>query len=143
MARNDLPLPGQAPGDRDGPVFDKPWQAQAFALVVNLHQAGLFEWKTWAEIFSAEIAAAPAQPDESANDAYYRQWVAALERLLASLGLVASGDVAHRADAWNAAYLNTPHGQPVSLTHADCPPAHEHKHEARRTPVTVVPATPA
>ena len=54
-----LPIPGELPADGDGPVFDAPWQAQAFSLVVNLHKAGLFEWKTWAEIFSAEIAAAP------------------------------------------------------------------------------------
>ncbi len=138
-----LPIPGELPADGDGPVFDAPWQAQAFSLVVNLHKAGLFEWKTWAEIFSAEIAAAPARPDESVNDAYYRQWVAAMERLLASLGLVAEDDVADRAQQWNQAYLNTPHGQPVSLNHASCPPAHEHKHEAKREPVTVVPAASA
>ena len=32
------------PRDEDGPVFDTPWQAQAFAMTVKLHEAGVFEW---------------------------------------------------------------------------------------------------
>ena len=142
VADDRYSLPGSPLGAHDGPVFDHPWQAQAFALVVNLHQAGLFEWKDWAERFTAEIAAAPQREDESVNDAYYRQWVAALEQLLAALGLVEDAAVGTRAEAWNQAYLNTPHGQPISLANATCPPAHAHahKHEPRREPVMVVPA---
>lgn len=30
------------PRDEEGPVFDKPWQAKAFSLIVHLHRAGLF-----------------------------------------------------------------------------------------------------
>ena len=33
----DLPL---LPRDADGPVFAEPWQAQAFAVVVELMEAG-------------------------------------------------------------------------------------------------------
>ncbi|MGE0487069.1 MAG: nitrile hydratase accessory protein [Gammaproteobacteria bacterium] len=140
MALDTLAPPGIPCESGEGPVFDKPWQAQAFSLVVNLHRAGLFEWRDWAERFSAEIAAAPARADESVNDAYYRQWVAALEKLLATLGVVGDDSVAERAAAWNQAYLNTPHGQPVTLVNADCPPPHDHSHEPRREPVKVVPA---
>jgi len=53
------------PLDDEGPVFDKPWQAQAFSLLVHLHQAGVFPWKDWVQVFSEEIKAAPAQPGET------------------------------------------------------------------------------
>ncbi|GAA0756799.1 nitrile hydratase accessory protein [Ideonella azotifigens] len=123
--------------DGEGPAFDKPWQAEAFGLVVKLHQAGLFPWADWVRIFSEEIKAAPALPGESVNDAYYRQWVPAMERLVASLGLAAEDDIARRASEWRLAYLHTPHGQPVSLVNASCPPAHAHEHTPRRVPVAV------
>ena len=59
------------PRDEEGPVFDKPWQAKAFSLIVHLHRAGLFPWAEWVRTFSEAIKAAPAQPGESVNDAYY------------------------------------------------------------------------
>ncbi len=78
----------QLPQDEAGSAFDRPWQAQAFALTVQLHKAGKFSWSEWVGVFSKEIKAAPALPDESANEAYYRQWLAALEKMVASRGLV-------------------------------------------------------
>ena len=83
MADDRYSLPGSPLGAHDGPVFDHPWQAQAFALVVNLHQAGLFEWKDWAERFTAEIAA------------FYAAWRGAVSSALRALmdeGELAAGD---------------------------------------------------
>ena len=40
-------LPGM-PRDAQGPVFAAPWQAQAFALTLSLHERGAFTWKEWA-----------------------------------------------------------------------------------------------
>ncbi|HBR38100.1 MAG TPA: nitrile hydratase accessory protein, partial [Sulfitobacter pontiacus] len=40
-------LPDIALSD-DEPVFDAPWQAQAFAMAVSLHQSGAFTWAEWA-----------------------------------------------------------------------------------------------
>lgn len=129
----DLPL-----NDADGPVFEQPWQAQAFSLVVCLHKSGLFPWKEWVRIFSDEIKASPARPGEGVNDAYYRQWLAATEQLIASFGLADGDAISQRAEEWRLAYLNTPHGQPVALSHATCPPPHSHHdHVALRRPVTV------
>jgi len=34
--------------DNNEPVFNEPWEAQAFAMVVNLHQNGAFTWTEWA-----------------------------------------------------------------------------------------------
>ncbi|MEE1557214.1 MAG: nitrile hydratase accessory protein, partial [Alphaproteobacteria bacterium] len=36
------------PRDEDGPVFDEPWQAQAFAMTVWLHEQSHFTWPEWA-----------------------------------------------------------------------------------------------
>ncbi len=39
--------PINLPRDEGGPVFERPWQAQAFALVVELYKAGKFRWPEW------------------------------------------------------------------------------------------------
>ena len=39
----------------DAPVFDEPWQAEAFAMTVALHERGLFSWAEWAAALSAEV----------------------------------------------------------------------------------------
>lgn len=130
----DAPAVGNAP-------FEHPWQAQVFSLIVYLHQAGQFSWKAWVDVFSDEIKASPMQEHESINDAYYRQWVSAAEKMLLSLELTGEQDIARRTDEWRQAYLNTPHGMPVVLTSAICPPAHDHHHPALRVPVAVSPAS--
>ena len=107
-------LPGQ-PRDGDGPVFREPWEAQAFALTLNLHEAGHFTWREWAETLAAEIRAAQAAGDPDLGDTYYRHWLRALERLVAAKGLVLDGERTARRDAWETAYRETPHGRPVAL----------------------------
>jgi len=125
------------PRDADGPVFAEPWQAQAFALVVRLSKTGYFGWDEWVRVFSREIARSPSRAGESENDAYYRQWLDALEEIIVKRGLLAPGDAQARASAWRVAYVNTPHGQPVELAHAICPPAHTHGTNPRGFPITV------
>ena len=137
----DLAMP-DAPGDEAGPIFDAPWQAQAFAIVVRLSKTGHFGWDEWVRVFSKEIAHSPARSGESANDAYYRQWLGALEQIVVTTGLLASSNTKERAAEWRAAYINTPHGQAVELAHATCPPAHTHDKVPRGTPITVSSASP-
>jgi nitrile hydratase accessory protein len=137
----DPALPGVL-GDETGRTFDAPWQAQAFVLVVRLNKTGHFRWDEWVRVFSQEIARSPARAGESENDTYYRQWLDALERIVVEKGLLAPGDAQERASAWCAAYLNTPHGQPVDLAHATCAPVHTHRMNPRRVPVTISPAAP-
>lgn len=139
VAQHDYAALG-LPRDEEGPVFDKPWQAKAFSLIVHLHRAGLFPWAEWVQTFSKEINAAPAQPGESANDAYYRQWTAAMENMMTALNLTVPDEISRRTQEWRQAYLNTPHGQPIVLANASCPPAHSHHHLSPGVPVTVSPA---
>jgi len=121
--------------------FEHPWQAQVFSLVVCMHKAGLFSWKAWVDVFSAEIRAHPVLAHESVNDAYYRQWVAATEKMLMSLQMTGEAEISSRTEEWRQAYLNTPHGMPVTLTSASCAPEHIHHHPVQRVPVAVSPGT--
>ena len=54
------PRPSLSPGDACAPVFAEPWQAQAFAMTLQLHQRGLFSWPEWAAALAARISAAQA-----------------------------------------------------------------------------------
>ena len=103
------------PIDADGPVFREPWEAQAFAMTLALHERGVFTWSEWAATLAAEIKAAQAAGDPDLGATYYRHWLKALERLVVEKG-IASADVLHRtAHAWEAAAHATPHGQPIVL----------------------------
>src|SRR5579871_2788221 len=82
-------LPG-IPRDREGPVFNAPWEAQAFALALALHRRGLFSWAEWTAALAAEIRRAQAAGDADTGESYYRHWLAALERILVEKGRVTS-----------------------------------------------------
>lgn len=101
--------------------FDEPWHAQLFALTVALSEAGLFPWTDWTEAFGATLARHGLTRALDGGADYYAAWLEALEGLLAARGLAAPDQVAALRDAWEAAYLATPHGQPVRLDPADRP----------------------
>ena len=107
------------PRDGDGPVFREPWEAQAFAMTLSLHERGLFTWSEWAAALAAEIKRAQAAGDPDTGETYYRHWLATLEKLVAAKG-VATTDLMHRyRDAWDHAADRTPHGKPIELTKDD------------------------
>ena len=111
----DLSLLPALPVDDEGPVFVEPWQAQAFAMTVELHRAGHFSWKEWAEHLSTEIAAAGERGDPDRGDTYYHHWLAALEKLVAEKDLASASELDTRKQQWDVAARNTPHGQPIKL----------------------------
>jgi nitrile hydratase accessory protein len=103
------------PRDEDGPVFRAPWEAQAFAMVVLLHERGHFTWSDWSARLADEIAAARARGERDDGRRYYHHWLAALEKLLADLRIVPAEELRARRDAWEHAASTTPHGQPIVL----------------------------
>lgn len=109
----------EIPRDDDGPVFREPWEAQAFAMALTLHERGLFTWNEWAAALADEIKRAQAAGDPDTGETYYRHWLAALERMIAVKG-VASRETQHRyRDAWDHAADRTPHGTPIELRPED------------------------
>jgi nitrile hydratase accessory protein len=103
------------PRDEGGPVFAEPWQAQAFALAVNLSQQGHFTWKEWAAALAEELRAADERGEPDDGSRYYEHWLAALEKLVTAKKLADAKALQTRKEAWAAAYRNTPHGHPVEL----------------------------
>jgi nitrile hydratase accessory protein len=106
-------------GSVDGPVFREPWQAQAFALVLSLHERGLFSWSEWTAALGDEIRKAQAAGDPDTGETYYHHWLAALERLVAAKGLTDPQALARTRNAWAHACERTPHGAPIELHSAD------------------------
>ena len=123
-------------------VFKEPWEAQAFSLVIALHESGVFSWDEWSDALAQAIrrdlhpggveevvqrvSEAVAEDEgektsermeekEDRPDSYYQHWLAALEDLAIAKGLSEAGELAQRVQAWREAYLATPHGLPVEL----------------------------
>ena len=103
------PLPAEI---ADPSPFAEPWQAQAFAMVVGLHEKGLFTWSEWAAALSAELK----RPDAAADGSdYYECWLRALEQLLRRKRVAGSSEIDDLAAAWARAAHATPHGRPILL----------------------------
>ncbi len=111
----DLTALPAIPRDAEAPVFRAPWEAQAFAMAVKLHEVGHFTWREWADRLAAEIAAARERGEHDDGTRYYHYWLAALEKLVGDKGLVSGAELEHREEEWVQAAKRTPHGQPIVL----------------------------
>ncbi len=103
------------PRDADGPVFREPWQAQAFAMALALHQRGLFTWPEWAAMLAEEIKRAQLAGDPDSGVTYYLHWLATLERIATEKGVTDARTLSRYHDAWDHAADRTPHGKPIEL----------------------------
>jgi nitrile hydratase accessory protein len=107
------------PRDNEGPVFREPWEAQAFAMAVALHERGVFTWHEWAAALTAQIQRAQASGDADTGETYYRHWLATLENLVAEKGVTTTAALHRYRHAWDHAADRTPHGQPITLSAQD------------------------
>ena len=117
MNHHDTSAPSDAAPQE--PVFAEPWQAQAFALAVQLHARQLFTWAEWAAALAARIKAAQQSGDPDLGDSYYLHWLGALEDLVAAKGASSQAELSRYAAAWDSAADRTPHGQPIALLPRD------------------------
>ena len=109
------PHDGKAATAPEPTVFSEPWQALAFAMVLSVHDRGLFGWDEWAAALSAELK----RPGVAENGSdYYECWRRALETLLGQKSITDTGAIEHVAAAWTRAAHATPHGQPILLQNA-------------------------
>ena len=107
------------PRGPQGPVFQEPWEAQAFAMTLALHERGLFGWNEWTAVLGDEIKRAQAVGDPDTGETYYRHWLAALERIVAEKGVTDAATLTRYRDAWDHAADRTPHGAPIVLRDED------------------------
>jgi nitrile hydratase accessory protein len=117
-ARATSAVPG-IPRDDDGPVFREPWEAQAFAMALTLHERGLFSWTEWAATLADEIKRAQANGDPDTGETYYLHWLATLERLVGEKGVASPATLRRYHEAWDHAADRTPHGSPIELRPED------------------------
>ena len=96
MSRDSAELAGLPllPRDGQGPVFAEPWQAQAFAIVVELTDRGVLTREEWAERLGAVLAAAEARGETNTGERYYDHWLSALEGLILDKQLAAVDELA-------------------------------------------------
>ncbi len=101
---------------QDGdPVFDEAWQAQVLAMADSLTKHGAFTASEWSDALGAELRRSMRDGAADNAETYYQAALRALERLLDGGGALTADEVTERRDAWERAYLTTPHGKPVSL----------------------------
>lgn len=97
----DTPIESRPEPGADAPTFEAPWQARAFALAVALTDEDDLPWDEFqtrlVEAVDEEVAA-----DEGGDDAYYRQWLTALERLLVDRDLLEPGELTERVADFDA-----------------------------------------
>lgn len=88
------------PDDEARPVFDAPWQARAFGLVVALYDDGNgFDWTAFQQRLIDEVDTADSDmaPVDALENAYYEQWLTAFERLLVEDRVLSSEEIEERA----------------------------------------------
>jgi nitrile hydratase accessory protein len=90
-------------------LFDAPWQAQIFSLVVSLQEQGIIGLTEWNSVVSEALNGSCA-----GNDAYYEAWTRALEKLLIKKELLAPLQLTQQRMAWRLAAEKTPHGQAIA-----------------------------
>ena len=87
------------PRDEAGPVFAEPWQAQVFALAVQLSAAGHFTWTEWTTALGAQLQAAADRGEPDDGSRYFEHWLAALEQLVAEKQLTDLTALRERKDS--------------------------------------------
>ncbi len=101
------------------PAFDEAWQAQVLAIADTLVQNGMYSASEWSQRLGEELAAAEAQGCEDNQQTYYECALRALETLVSNHSEIGLSAMADMRQAWEEAYLSTPHGQPVTLSSDD------------------------
>src|SRR5262249_6391185 len=119
VARRVVDAVPSIPRDAEGPVFKAPWEAQAFAMALALHERGLFSWSEWAATLADEIKRAQAAGDPDTGETYYPHWLNTPGRLVAAKGATDAATLTRYRDAWDRAANRTPHGTPIELKPED------------------------
>ncbi len=90
MSAANIPADLDIPKQDGEPVFAEPWEARAFAMVVNLHERGAF---TWSDFQSALIEQISSSEKSGTCQPYYINWLRAAEKLFEQRALVMACDV--------------------------------------------------
>ena len=101
--------------DEQQPIFAEPWEARAFAIVVNLSEKGMLKWSEWSDTLAEEIKIAKEKGLPDFGNNYYQFWLSALENILLDKNILKKSDLKSKMEQWRIAYLSTTHGKAVKL----------------------------
>ncbi len=93
-------------------IFSEPWQAELFAITLNLHEKGLFNWNSWTEKLGSSLK----RDNNNSKDNleyYFLSWLSALEGILLEKKVTELAKIAMIEKAWKEAISKTPHGTKV------------------------------
>lgn len=86
---SSLPESGRIPRKDGDLAFDTPWQVRAFGMAVAAHRAGHYAWSDFQRELMWAIREWEETPAEGRADwQYYDRFVAALEHLVLTTGMV-------------------------------------------------------
>lgn len=97
------------------PVFDEAWQAQLLAMVDTMIGNGVFSNALWSETLGQNLKDAESSGQADDIDTYYAAALKTFETLLAESTDISTNIINDKQQAWEKAYLSTPHGKPVIL----------------------------
>ena len=96
-------------------VFAEPWHAELFATTHALARAGHFEWKDWANHFSAALKSSGGLDHSEGDGPYYEIWLEAFEEFLIIRHFANNKELVKLKGAWINSFLQTPPGEPIEL----------------------------
>ena len=96
-------------------VFSEPWQAELFAITLNLHEKGLFNWDSWTKKLGGSLK---RDKNKSKDDLehYFLNWLSALEETLLEKKVTELTKIMTIEKAWRDAISKTPHGKKVEIS---------------------------
>lgn len=108
----DVDGPAAPPRSNGELVFAEPWEGRAFGLTMALVHGGVLDYETFRTALIERIRAWESDPSPGEPFRYYRCWLAALEQVLGTAGLISESDVLAR-----------------SVQFAARPAGHDHRHD--------------
>lgn len=103
--------------------FEHPWEIRAFAMAVSAHRELGFDWTDFQQALISSISGWEERTGTSDRGwSYYEHWLAALESVLADLGLLSTDELGRQTRDVLAV------------------PANRNHHEAHTEPIAVDPA---
>lgn len=100
---------------KTGRPFDEPWQAQALGMADLLVRKGVVDAVRWSEALGAALRRAEDRGAPDTAETYFLAVVETLEAVTETDGLISRDERSMRRAAWEDAYRQTPHGEPVVL----------------------------
>ena len=96
-------------------IFAEPWQAELFAITLNLHEKGLFNWDSWTKKLGGSLKRVKNKSKDDLED-YFLNWLSALEETLLEKKVTELKKIVTIEKAWRDAISKTPHGKKVEIS---------------------------